>query len=356
MLLVLIAFFCYFLQKMNNIILNDAPMKVSIRFLNILELFRLYDHHHLNKYKSHVCIVIRTFGGDANLLNHTMNSVDLFWPTNFPEKIIVFDDGEDKLIKAFNRSGWTFYTEKFPPPITIKDGYIGKQWSQMNSDLYCPKSEYVAILDTDSFFSTKVTPDLIFNQSNYPYLQLSSNFQKSLWKDDSKILEFPRQYNGMVKLPFIIKKQHIKECREYIEEKKNKTLASVVFQFRNYCAMNLLSMFAYRFRKNEYDVRYSETSEPIIQYTVHLPYSLSFRRSAKNYKRSQQIIKDIQILHKNGICSSFMPKTIVSCPETPQNYDYFWTYNHLVWSNLTNKIKVFNDHFFDLWNFFQKNT
>ncbi|OHS97367.1 hypothetical protein TRFO_36400 [Tritrichomonas foetus] len=348
---ILSNFAVYALYK---IILDDIKVVFNIKLFNPKKLFLLFDQYHKNEYKSDVCLIIRSFGGDSYFLNYTMNSVDQFWPSTFPEKIIVFDEGEDYLIDIFKRIEWKFYTEKFPPPIKISDGFIGKQWSQLNSDLYCNKSEYVAILDTDSFLSTKVTPDLLFNPSGFPFLQLANIFQRRLWKDDSTIMGFKRKYNGMVKLPFVIKKEHIRKCRKYIEKLHNNTLASIVYAFPDYCAINLLSMFIFRFHKKEYDIRYSHKSEPIMQYTVHLPYSFSFNTTIENYKRSEQFIQDINTIMINGICSSFMPNTIEYCAGIQSNFEYYWKYNILVWKNIENINKLYQDHFIKMWIFFEK--
>ena len=305
----------------------------------LFQNYQLFVGKHREKIKKawegkRICLLIRTFHGDFPILNMTLLSSSIFWPDSLGEKVIIFDYGEEKYKKYCEERGWDFYTERFDDP--IKTGFVGKQWSNFYPEKYCKKSDYVAISDTDAIFSTYVSPDLLFNRSGFPYIQVSKTFQKHLWKDVDKILNVPYHLNGMVKLPFLMKIKHIIQCRNYIIKLFNQNLSSILCKYSHFSQMCVFATYAFFFHKNDYNFVF-ENNVPLMQYAIHIPYNThASKKSAKYYNVCNSIII-------NGICSTPFFKHH-KCNFKKFNHFYYWHYASLYWANITDFSQYFENH------------
>lgn len=342
-------FKCGKLCKELNILLTCSANKISHQ--GILYTFKQKSNAYFNLRKNiwkkhHVCLTVRSFKGDIGFINEIITSGQLFWNKHIGRKVLVMDHDEYDLTTIIGNSEWEFFTEEFPDSIKNK-GFIAKQWSNMMSYNYCPDEDYIAITDTDSPFTTMVTYDLLFNSSGYPYVMASWDFQKHLWPNNMRIVDVNWKLNGMVKLPFVIKKTHLIECIHFLEKIHKKTLDIILLNANSFSQMCVMAMWLYKFKRNEYDFRIiEEDKRPIIQYGAHIPYLIHGYAAKKHSDQFHNVCTKIAF---NGICSVFPPDTFDLCPENI-DYSYYWEYAGIHFKT-ENKYRneVFHNHFDPIW-------
>ncbi|OHT02246.1 hypothetical protein TRFO_30649 [Tritrichomonas foetus] len=313
-------------RKMLSVISSgDIFSDIVSKFLTFRLRYRLKEKQ---QWKNDICLVIRSYKGDFDILNNTFLSTKLFWSEYIGEKSIIFDEGEEYLNQSFQGSGWRFFTETMEYPLNKSQGYLVKQWSNYYPEKYCHHSTYAAISDSDAIFSTYVTPSLLFNETGFPLVQLSKNFQKNLWNDDLKILKVLSKFNGMIRLPFLIKIDHLIECRNYICSIHNSSLAHILAKYPHCSQMCIFATFLYHFHKNDYHFVFNEEDEPIMQYGIHLPYS-----TMKARKHTPGFHDKSKILMMNGICTIPNFEHLQCRSRKNISYPYYWKYDALVWQH-----------------------
>ena len=144
-----------------------------------------------------VDLLIRTFHGSAMFMPILFQSIELFWPRNIGRCLIVADAhsprDEQVLGLAALVPTWCELHYETIPPEMIRNGRWTMQWSNFWTDNYTTTTgdsttaqpHYVAIADTDSFFTHKVTPDMYFDKQNRIIHTVHPDFQRDFWDVDT---------------------------------------------------------------------------------------------------------------------------------------------------------------------------
>ena len=137
-----------------------------------------------------VDLLVRTFHGSAMFLPLLFQSIDAFWPHNIGRCLIVADafSETDEKVLAYRHliPDWCELHYESVPPEMIHNGRWTMQWSNFWADNYTtPDAQFVAIADTDSFFTHKVTPDMYFDARGRVIHVLHPNYQRQFWDKDT---------------------------------------------------------------------------------------------------------------------------------------------------------------------------
>lgn len=161
----------------------------------------------------------------SDVLQYMFYSIDLFWPKNIGDVILILDKGEESMHKEFPSYVKIFYEsfpERFPGMfyhwITNPIGRIGMQWSNLWADNYTD-AEYVAIFDSDAVFTTYVSPDLFFKKNKLIMIG-NPTFQKGMWTEASKWWVGEEYFNFMTQLPVVLSIKHLKKFRQFMLQRK----------------------------------------------------------------------------------------------------------------------------------------
>ena len=249
-----------------------------------------------------------------------IESIQLYWPRCAGRVLLVLDRGEEDFARE-NIPSWidVLYSEfDYEMP-----GRLGTQLFNMYSDQQ-GRSEYVAIIDSDTALVTPVTPDLIFNikkkdgNGNYPqYLIADTQYQKGMWdKGDEWIFQGDSEkWNFMVTLPEVFPRAMFSQYRADVEAIHNNEFETTDLwqQFRTTVYVGWMSMSQFCLLGNwmvkhwtdtPFDLR-KETDTPSIRYGVHLPYhkGLDFPPAGINDPTSFQ--NGGQRIMADGLCELF---------------------------------------------------
>mmetsp|Transcript_47401 Transcript_47401/g.88307 ORF Transcript_47401/g.88307 Transcript_47401/m.88307 type:complete len:318 (+) Transcript_47401:242-1195(+) len=174
-----------------------------------------------------VDLIVRTFSNDVQPLISFFQSVELFWPKNIGEMILVLDEGDEWIEEAnFVPRDWRVeYEGEATPPL---QGILTSYWSNYYTDKYC-KSDYVAIGDSDMVFHTLLTPDLLFNlTTKKPYMVINPTYQREYfmtgstwWWGRNEQDEVTQVGNAMIRLPIVYPVAMFEQFRNFSVELHN---------------------------------------------------------------------------------------------------------------------------------------
>ncbi|RNA41712.1 hypothetical protein BpHYR1_040508 [Brachionus plicatilis] len=219
-----------------------------------------------------VTVLCRAYSGSVmEFYNMFYLSFLIFWPhkTWKNSDMVIVLDSENELdhrmgsVLAHLYPYPKVFFEKMPQKATFCSnwrniGYSRTQYSNFYSDLYTDK-EYIAIVDSDSYFVAQVTPEDLFVDGK-PRI-IGYNGCCTRWLNSIKealgvdpLGEFMNRGN----FPIIIKRNHFKQIRMHI----TKTMATRTFEeaFHSICSkykgqysqFDLLVHYLWYFKRNEY--------------------------------------------------------------------------------------------------------
>lgn len=228
-----------------------------------------------------VSILCRTYSGAVlEFYNMFYLSYMIFWPhkTWKSSDIVVVLDDENELdhrlgsVLAHLYPYPKIFFEKMPKAETFCSnwrnlGYARTQYSNFYSDLYTDK-EYIAIVDSDSYFVSQVTPEDLFVEGK-PRI-IGYNGCCTGWLNSIKEalgVEPVGEFMNRGNFPIIFKREHFKEIRKHI------TLTMKVGTFEEafhiicskysgrYSQFDLLIHFLWYFKRNEYSWHIKDVQE-----------------------------------------------------------------------------------------------
>ena len=298
-----------------------------------------------------------------------IESIQLYWPRCAGRVLLVLDRGEEDFARE-NVPSWidVMYSEfDYEMP-----GRLGTQLFNMYSDQQ-GRSEYVAIIDSDTALVTPVTPDLIFNvekndaDGNYPqYLIADTQYQKGMWDkgDDFMFQGDSNKWNFMVTLPEVFPRAMFSQYRAGVEAIHNNEFETTDLwqHFRTTVYTGWMSMSQFCLLGNwmvkhwtdtPFDLR-KETDVPSIRYGVHLPYhkGLEFPPAGINDPASFQ--KGGQRLMADGLCELFCnhkpPLLLQNCSSlcpTPLTWprSAYFKYETDIYGTHDEQVQVSSQHF-----------
>ncbi len=330
------------LQGEKKGLLHEAkkPEKVEQDASSVLKDFGLYVRMNYGKRKQYNIMLIP--------------SMRYFWflPVNLT--VVLDDTPQDRV---FGRS----IAAQFPYPKICYEKKIdskynhnnGKSFSEL-SNFYadnCFNKTFVGFVDTDTFFVTPVTPELLFNGTK-PYVVGVYGNTNTDWKIGTKAALGKKEVFGcMSYFPVVVKVEHLIEMRQYMANLHNKTFLEVFQNFsvkeNEYSQFSIICNYLWYFHRDEYQfhaqlhtqgAKWSETSlQPSMHYyntslTEHI--KMPQPRSAVHYGHMGRSKKD---LIRPGVCKSggfiLCPNVCDPKKEDPLHKDLFqfeafhWTWD-----------------------------
>ena len=203
-----------------------------------------------------------------------IKSLKLFWPVHRLNVTLVMDD-ENKVDHAWGSrlsKIWPYpkiaYLTQGDPSV-----YAFNQRRRMFLSYFYPEeyvtAEYVGFVDTDTMFTTVVTPQSLFHNGK-PIVQarIGQPFTQQGWECWSDVTEYflgeKEALQCMSYFPIIFKVQHIVELRKFSEKRLSEPFPSLFnksFEFRNpslpdtdcVCQHSIICNYVWYHHRDEYD-------------------------------------------------------------------------------------------------------
>jgi len=247
-----------------------------------------------------------------------------------------------RVLLVLDREDVEFARENIPPWVDVMfsefaynmPGRLGNQLFNMYSDQQ-GRSEYVAVIDSDTALVTPVTPDLIFNLNKTdeegnapPYILTDTQWQKGDWSkgDDWMFKGDSYDWNFMITLPQVFPRAMFPRYRAHVEAIHNYEFETTDLwqHFRTTVKLGWMGMsqfcllgnyFVRYWTRTSFDLR-NETDSPAIRYGMHLPYhgGLTFRPGGRKDPSSFMNTGREQI--REGICEMFCSVPLSADPKS----------------------------------------
>jgi hypothetical protein len=135
------------------------------------------------------------------------------------------------------------------------EGYNDQQVNKIYADTYC-HGEYVVFVDSDCILvKPGAISDLFVNGKPMLLHESWDRVGPAIcWKERAEwVMEHSLEFEFMRRLPFIIKREHLTNLREYLCEIHGKELRDVVcIRKRMISEFNIMGDFVYQFHPSEY--------------------------------------------------------------------------------------------------------
>ena len=210
-------------------------------------------------------IYLRMTSANQHLVNFYDNvlvrSMSYFWPDNF-SMVVVLDQERSEDKKYGNAIQKTF---PFPRVCYMKNvkvqGYSGRD--RMQRDMFypelCTSKKFVAYIDTDTMFVSRVVPEMLFVDGKPKVIGVYGHIMNYWWSRASRnvveLFKTKEIMRCMSYFPVIMKTEHMLGLRLYLEKLhgmtfdellKTKTTMTYLSQF------NMMCQYIWIFHRNEY--------------------------------------------------------------------------------------------------------
>ena len=210
-----------------------------------------------------------------------VQSMKYFWPTNFSMVMVL-----DKERPADHTFGNT--TQKsFPfPRVCYMDPVTEVRFSgmhRMQRDMFypelCTNKTFVAFIDTDTMFITRVIPKMLFSEGKPIVVGIYGNIWDHHYvlnsQSTANIFQTKEVMRCMSNFPIIFKAEHLVGLRKHVEKLHNMTFEAVLFTKKatTFSQFNLMCQYVWMFHRDEYK--------------FHLSYQTKKRTSLKPVREGQ---------------------------------------------------------------------
>ena len=138
------------------------------------------------RWPGRVDLMVRTTVFSVTILPLMFQSIELFWPRNVGRCIVVADESHvDRWQMRFNLPEWCELHYETVLPEMIGKGRWAMQWHDFWGDNFT-RADYVAVMDTDSYFTYKITPDVLFDAQGRVLMSIDHTFQRGMYDTDTQ--------------------------------------------------------------------------------------------------------------------------------------------------------------------------
>ena len=306
------------------------------------------------------------FRFDGEYKNVLVRTMKLFFPAE-RAKLLVVLDGEKKQDHQLGdklKTEWPYpqicYMDPGKPAVYHNVGKSRMYWDMLHPDK-CTNVPYVGFVDTDTFFSTFVTPSLLF-ENGKPVIVgvIGEPTYFTCWATTTeKFLGRKEVMQCMTYFPVMIKTEHLKEMREVLSKEQNKTFEEIYRDspsdgdHKCICQFSFICNYVWYFHREEYSwhlqmnpngdwngkrrvesqvpVKYLHTvvkpgmKIPIPRASIHLRYTIT---NGVGLIGRPPPAEDVQEFIRAGLCYSagfdFCPK---ECKDYDRNRVHFHLYS-----------------------------
>ena len=216
-----------------------------------------------------------------------IQSMHYFWP-DIASMVVVLDEekAQDHVFGDDIGKTFPFPRQCYMNEVTVP-GYSGKD--RMQRDMFypeiCTSKKYVAYVDTDTMFITRIIPEMLFVENKPIIIAIYGNITNQFWnrvsQSTAKIFKTKEVMRGMANFPVIIKVDHIVKMREYLENLHNMSFDEILpkLKVHSFSQFNLMCQYIWLFHRNEYEFRFQ------LQ-TKGMPNVISGREDSKYYDKT----------------------------------------------------------------------
>ncbi|XP_065054670.1 uncharacterized protein LOC135683365 isoform X1 [Rhopilema esculentum] len=293
--------------------------------------------------------------------NNLVRTMKLFFPPERAKLVVVLDNEkkEDHLFGDKMKTEWPYPQICYRDPSSI-DAYRGwgkarMFWDMMYPDK-CTNVSYVGYVDTDTFFSTLVTPQLLFDNGKPIIIAKIGQVPYQCWAETTKLFLGKKEVmQCMSTFPVMIKTEHMIKMREFIARNHSMDFDSV---FKNtpgtmacLCQFSIMCNYVWYYHRNEYSWRLQmvpngdwrgehllasqvsldyyrtnvppEMTIPMPRSSIHLRYTITNGQSYDSKVPPKEYIEDFI---KEGLCYS---AGFDVCPESCKKWNQAKIHYHL---------------------------
>ena len=262
--------------------------------------------------KSHLQLYVRLKSASSwgETRSYLLQSLQIFWPQSH---LVLVLDGDDPVEKNFSGRVERLCAEY--KPVSVEgavsprrvDGRLvsraGRKWSwddRRKMDVFFAdhtiKAKYVAFVDTDTVFSTVVTPESIFAKNSKPRViaRLSHDpiprGQQVTCASAELALRRPCVMICDVMAPMVVRTEHLATLRQHIDRLHQTSFeqfyAEVWANQSNLCHATILCNYLWYNHREQYDFHFERTRE---RREAHLK-----KRAAKQAQKFIGLSKEVQ--------------------------------------------------------------
>ena len=193
--------------------------------------------------------------------NVLVRSMSYFWP-DANSMVVVLDRerSEDKRFGNDIQKSFPFPRVCFMESVQTK-GYSGKD--RMQRDMFyperCTSKKFVAYVDTDTMFVSRVVPDMLFVDGKPKVIGVYGYISNSYWGIISKytvdLFKTKEVMRCMSYFPVIIKVEHMIQLRKYLEKIHGLTFDELLVNMTKkhpFAQFNIMCQFIWLFHRDEY--------------------------------------------------------------------------------------------------------
>ena len=224
-----------------------------------------------------------------------IQSMRYFWPDINSTMLVVLDQEKSEDHVYGNTIGKIFpfpricYMDSLAAP-----GYSGKD--RMQRDMFyperCTSKKYVAFVDTDTMFSTRIIPESLFKQNKPIVIALYGPERTPIFREvasgTAELYKSKEYIRCMTNFPIIYKTEHIIAARHYLEKLHNMPFDDVIGQMKSerFSQFNIMCQYIWMFHRSEYDFHLQLQN---IQPKSKVSYRVSVSDMSKNITDEQRI-------------------------------------------------------------------
>ncbi|XP_065064112.1 uncharacterized protein LOC135690476 [Rhopilema esculentum] len=285
--------------------------------------------------------------------NNLVRTMKLFFPAERAKLVVVLDNEkkEDHLFGDKIKTEWPYPQICYRDPSSI-DAYRGwgkarMFWDMMYPDK-CTNVSYVGYVDTDTFFSTLVTPQLLFDNGKPIIIAKIGQVPYQCWAETTELFLGKKEVmQCMSTFPVMIKTEHMIEMREVLARNHSMDFDSVFNntprQMHCLCQFSIMCNYVWYYHRNEYSWRLQmvpngdwrgehllasqvsldyyrtnvppEMTIPMPRSSIHLRYTITNGQSYLSEVPPKEYIEDFI---KEGLCYS---AGFDVCPESCKKWN-----------------------------------
>ena len=192
--------------------------------------------------------------------NVLVQSMRYFWP-DISSMVVVLDQEQpdDHKYGGIIRTTFPFPRICYMANLTVP-GYSGKD--RMQRDMFyaeqCTSKRYVAFIDTDTMFITRIVPEMLFNGEKPIIIAIYGMPLGSRWpRSTAEIFKTKEVMRCMSSFPITIKVEHLVEMRSYLENLHNISFDEILPKWSRirFSQFNLMCQYIWMYHRSEYDFR-----------------------------------------------------------------------------------------------------
>ena len=208
-------------------------------------------------------IYLRMTSANPKLLNFYDNvlvrSMSYFWPDNF-SMVAVLDQerNEDKQFGNDIQKRFPFPRVCYMENVVQVKGYSGKD--RMQRDMFypelCTSKKFVAYVDTDTMFVSRVVPEMLFVNGKPKVIGVYGHIINKWWEKTSQtvvnLFQTKEVMRCMSYFPVIMKVEHIIKLRDYLEKLHGMTFDELLIKKKPFSQFNMMCQYIWTFHRDEY--------------------------------------------------------------------------------------------------------